>query len=125
MIKTEATVSTSSTLSTLTPSNTHTSSICQAQHPNAGDGHLVDGEDSHHERRHQHNVHDDLKARPTQKSTKRADFKLVKKRGIVPDSLVQTCLNTFLKAFPNLRGTSEPGGQGEGGSQEKVDLNDL
>ena len=91
MITTEATVSTSSTLSTLTPSNTHTSSICQAQHPNAGDGHLVDGEDSHHERRHQHNVHDDLKARPTQKSAKRADFKLVKKRGIIPDGLVKRC----------------------------------
>ena len=117
-----------STLSTLTTSNIQTSAQCQTQHASAGDGQLGDGDDGHDGQQHLHNVRDDRQAGQTLKSTKRADFKLVKKRDIVPDGLVQTRLNSFLKAFPNLRGGGgaiEPGRQGEGGSQEKVDLNDL
>ena len=107
-ITTEAELPTLPTLSTststLTTSNIQTSTQCQTQHGSAGDGHMGDGEHGHDGRPHLHNVRDDLQAGLNQKSTKRADFKLVKKRGIVPDGLVQTRLNTFLKAFPNIRG---------------------
>ena len=65
---------------------------------------------------------------PTIFSRERADFKLVKKWGIIPDGLVQKRLDSFMTAFSNLRG-GEIIRLGRGGPvvarEEKVDLIDL
>ena len=41
---------------------------------------------------------------PTTFSREKADVKLAKKLGIVPDGLVQKRLDSFMTAFSNLRG---------------------
>ena len=79
-------------------SNTQTSSTGQAQHYHARDEECGDEDDQ---------VSVQMMSRLTSPRTfsrRRADLKLVKKRGIVPDGLVQRRLDTFLTAFPNLGG---------------------
>ena len=86
------------------------------QHHLARDEGCEDGDDGKGDQLH-HQVSDESMTRlnPRIYSRKRADFKLVKKRGIVPDGLVQRRLDTFLTPFPNLRGWGGDSQAGKGG----------
>ena len=79
----------------------------EAQHLGAGDHLHEQGEQGQHRQQHLHGEDDDLRQISTPKEEpkiKRKDFRIPKKRGIIPDGLVQMRLDSFLDAFPNLRG---------------------
>ena len=94
----------------------------EAQHRGAGDHLHGQGEQGQHRQQHLHGEDDDLsKISPPKEETKikRRDFRIPKKRGIIPDGLVQMRLDSFLDAFPNLRGGGQDNLPGGGGTKRK------
>ena len=55
-----------------------------------------------------------VRGQPSRDSRPRKDFRVVKKRGIIPDGLVRRRLDSFIIAFPNLRGGGESLNRKEG-----------
>ena len=77
----------------------------EAQHHGAGDHLQEQGEHGLQEQQVLHKVFDDQTPRfqaQDEPKIKRKDFRIIKKRGIIPDGLVQSRLDSFLAAFPNL-----------------------
>ena len=79
----------------------------EAQHHSAGDDRQEQREHGLQEQQVLHRVDGDQKSgflTQDEPKIKRKDFRIIKKRGIIPDGLVQSRLDSFLAAFPNLRG---------------------